>query len=217
MIFRGVMTGGSGIQKSSIAAEPIPYGAVVTYSADGKIKAALGTPAYSYLGVAVDSIVEQPREGFFPTNSHISYITEGSANVWLLGGEVLASGDFVRLPATLGLGTERLGIVAPEGTATTKTLYTIGKFIGQANAGDAAYDQSMASISGVTCTCAGLASLAMKKGDFVVIDSNEGAEMNVVDNPAVTATSFSCTVAPLATHANAIKVYKLVQVEVLLL
>jgi hypothetical protein len=42
MTFKGVKTPGSGIIKTGVAASEIPFGAFVTRSADGTIKAQIG-------------------------------------------------------------------------------------------------------------------------------------------------------------------------------
>jgi hypothetical protein len=66
MTFKGVKTPGSGIIKTGVAASEIPFGAFVTRSADGTIKAQVTNVPYTYLGVAVDDQRQQmPYDGFY--------------------------------------------------------------------------------------------------------------------------------------------------------
>lgn len=217
MNFNGVKTLGSGYSvKGRVAASQyVGYGTFVMRSADGTIKMVdTGTNVHGYIGVADDDVVTQPTyEGMYDAGALVNVITNGVVNAWLLGGSVVYPGDYLKFPATLGAGTEPLGVLDVE-SSVTRTLDSVARYIGQNDAGNADYDQSCASISGSVVTCAGLADLDMVEGDFIVIDSDEGAEFNVVADPDTSSTTFTCVKAPLATHANAIKVYKLTQILV---
>jgi len=216
--FKGVKTSYSGMQKRGLTASEVPFGAFVTRSADGTVKAQVTNVPYEYLGVAVESEVEQrPYDGFFAAGKNVSYVATGVVNAWLLGGDTVDSGDFVRFPATLGAGTESLGVVSVESTPTTRTAYSVGRVTQTSDAGSADYDQTIASISGSTVTfglAATLTALGLVRGDYVVIDSNEAAEVNRIVDPAASTVTCTCVKPPLATHANAIKMYKLVPIEI---
>lgn len=216
MILNSVKTGGSrDILTGVVAAgQEVAFGAFVKRAADGTIKMVpTGNDVQGFIGVAADDVVQREVEGFYSEGDVVPIITSGIVNAWLLGGEVVKSGGYLKFPAALGAGTEGLGVLAPE-SDDTKTLNSVAKYVGKNDAGNADYDQSVSGIVGKVLTCSGLSSLKLEKGDFVVIDSDEAAEVNVVDNPAVTSTSFSVVKTPLATHATNIKVYKLVQIPV---
>lgn len=222
MIFNGVRNSGSGIMTSGIVAsgQVVAYGTFVRRSADGTIyMVPTGDNIHGFLGIANDDIIHQDYDGFYAAGKKVPIIIGGSANAWLLGGEVVYSGDYLKFPAALGAGTEGLGVLAPE-TTLTKTLDSVARYIGVNDAGDADYDQTIASISGDTVTfglAANLADLDLSEGDLVVIDSDEAAEVNMVANPAASSTTCTMSRTPLASHANAIKMYKLVQINVQLL
>lgn len=218
MTFKGVKTPGSGIIKTGVAASEIPFGAMVTRAADGTIKAQVSNVPYNYLGVAVDDQRQQmPYDGFYAAGKKVPYIATGTANVWLLGGQTIDAGDFVRFPTTLGAGTESLGIVYPENAPTTRTAYSVGRVLEMADAGDANYDQSVTSFVGSVVTfdaAATIAKMDLVEGDYVVIDSNEAAEVNRVVDPLTSATTITMEKDLLASHATNITMYKLVQIEV---
>lgn len=220
--FRGVRTASSGAMKPGLVAsgQYVPFGGFVARSADGTIKAQVTNVPYTYLGVANDDVRKHEIDGFYSPGEKLSYIIGGTANVWLLGGDTVDSGDFIRFPATLGLGTESLGIVASEGTATTRTAYTIGRVVNDADQGDAAFDQPISSISGSTVTfgsAATLTNLDLSEGDYVIIDSDQGAEINRIIDPAASTTTCTLLRTPLATHVDNKTMYKLVQIEVALM
>ena len=218
MTFKGVKTPGSGIIKTGVAASEIPFGAFVTRSADGTIKAQVTNTPYNYLGVAVDDQRQQmPYDGFYAAGKKVPYIATGTANVWLLGGQTINAGDFVRFPTTLGVGTESLGVVIPETTATTRTAYSVGRVLETYDAGDADYDQTVTSFVGSVVTfnaAATIAKLDLVEGDYVVIDSDEAAEVNRVVDPLTSDKTITMEKDLLASHANNITMYKLVQIEV---
>ena len=204
--------------KTGVAATEIPFGAFVTRAADGTIEA---TPTlagqHSYLGVAVDNAVQQkPYDGFYAAGKNVPYVVRGTAFVWLLGGEVALSGDYFKLGAALGptSGATPLGVVVPE-TTLTKTVASVARYIGKNDAGDAAYDQTISattSTTGTTVTCAGLASLTLKEGTWVVISSSENSQVNRVVDPAAGTTTFTVE-KTLLTNTTSPKVYQLVQLE----
>lgn len=217
--FKDVRTSRSGTMSSGIVAagEYIAYGAFVTRSADGYVKAQVTNVPYNYIGVANGDARKHTIDGFYSPKDKVPIVISGSANVWLLGGDTVDTANFVRFPATLGAGTEGLGIVASESSAAVRTAYSIGRVIDAADKGDADYDQTVSSISGSELTIdssANLLLLDLVEGDYIVIDSNEGAEVNRILDPASASTKCTTVRTPLATHANAIKIYKLVQIEV---
>jgi hypothetical protein len=218
MNFKGVRTANSGPNGYGIAATEIPYGAFVTRSADGTIKAQVTNVPYNYLGVAVDDARKQiPYEGFYAAGKKVPYVKTGTARGWLLGGQTIDSGDFVRFPTTLGAGTEPLGVLFPESTAYVRTAYSVGRVVDVADSGNTDFDQTVSSISNDTLTIdssANLTLLDLDEGDFIVIDSNEAAEVNMIVDPAASSTTCTCVKTPLASHANSIKIYKLTQIEV---
>jgi hypothetical protein len=217
--YKGVRTARSGPMGSGIVAsgQDIAFGAFVTRSADGYIKAQVTNVPLNYLGVANDDARKHSVDGFYAAGEKVPIIVSGSAYVWLLGGDTVDTADFVRFPATLGAGTEGLGIVASESTPATKTAYTIGRVIDAADKGSADYDQTVSSISGSTVTFGSSSVkdyLDLAVGDYVVIDSNEAAEVNRIAVPDTSTVACTMVKTPLASHANAIKMYKLVQIEV---
>lgn len=218
MTYKGTKTPGSGIIKSGVAASEIPFGAFVTRAADGTIKAQVSNVPYDYLGVAVDDQRQQlPYDGFYAAGKKVPYVATGTANVWLLGGQTIDTGNFVRFPTTLGAGTESLGVVYPESTPTTRTAYSVGRVLEVDDAGDADYDQTITSYVGSVVTfdaAATIAKLDLVEGDYVVIDSNEHAEVNRVLDPLTSATTITMEKDLLAGHATNPTMYKLVPIEV---
>lgn len=218
--YKGVRTAHSGPMKSGIVAagQEISYGALVTRSANGYIKAQTTVAnVCDYLGVANNDIRKHAVDGFYAAGEKVPIISNGAANMWVLGGEVITSGGFVLSGNALGnAGARPLGIVSPTSSAYVRTDYTIGRSIDTVDRGNTDYDQSVTSISGNTLTMVNtaMALLDLVEGDWVCIDSTEDAEINRIVSPY--ASSTTCTVAktPLATHVNAIKIYKLVQCEV---
>jgi len=59
-----------------------------------------------------------------------------------------------------------------------------------------------------------IAHLDLVEGDYVVIDSDEAAEVNRVVDPLTSATTITMEKDLLASHATNITMYKLVQIEV---
>ena len=164
-----------------------------------------------------DQRQQVPYDGFYAAGKTVPYVATGTANVWLLGGQTIDAGNFVRFPATLGLGTESLGVVVPESSVNVRTAYSVGRVLEVADAGDADYDQTIASYSGdaVTFGSAGaLSALDLVEGDYVVIDSNEHAEVNRVVDPAYSTVICKMEKDLLAGHTTSITMYKLVPIEV---
>ena len=86
-----------------------------------------------------------------------------------------------------------------------------------ADAGDANYDQPVTSFAGSVVTfnaAATIAKLDLVEGDYVVIDSDEAAEVNRVVDPLTSDKTITMEKDLLASHATNITMYKLVQIEV---
>lgn len=222
MTKKGVLTAGHGIIKTGVAASEIPFGAVVHRKADGTIGATVctGTSTYDYLGVAVNDGREQrPYDGFYAAGKIVPYVATGTANVWMLGGQTIDAGDFTRLQISgtaLGAGTESLGIVVPETTATTKTLYSMGRVLDMADSGSANYKQNFTSISNDIVTFGSSTIkdyLALRDGDYIVLDSDNHAEVNMVADSDYSSTAVQMVKTPLA-HSGNLYAYKLTQVEI---
>ena len=202
--------------RSFAAGASVPFGALCYRTEDGVVKPTLTGTKYDYVGVAVeDQVRRETSPGFYAEKDLMPLITAGLAKVWLLGGDVVTAGGFVKIPGTLGAGTENLGVVGKETTVTTRTAASVGRAV--EDAGDSDFDQDVSSISGKTLTIANLSSLDLKIGDRVVIDSDEAAEFNVIDDPAATSTSCNLMNTPNASHSTNIKIYKLVQLGVVLI
>ena len=197
-----------------------PFGALCTRSADGIVKPIItGAAIEDYVGIALENMVEQTVDGFYSQYDSVPLGSAGVVRAWLLGGQTIDGGNYLKAHAGLGLGSEFLGILIPEGTPANRTVKSLAKCVGN-DVGSADYTQTVASISEKVLTfgsAAVLTSLAVVKGDYVVVASDEGAEVNRIDNPAVSTTTCSLQLDPLAAHATNIAIYKLVQMEVLLL
>ncbi len=225
MTKKGVLTAGHGIIRTGIAATEIPFGALVHRAADGTIAATVqnSTPTYDYLGVAVnDGRQQTPYDGFYAAGKIVPYVATGTANMWMLGGQTIDAGDFVRIQVSgsgLGLGTEGLGVVCPETTGTTKTLYTIGKVLDMADSGSANYKQAFTAITNDTVTFGSAAIkdyLALNDGDYIIFDSDEHAEVNMVADADYSSTKIQLVKTPLA-HSTNLYAYRLTQIEVSLI
>jgi len=223
MTKKGSLTAGHGIIRTGIAASEIPFGAMVARAADGTIQATLcpGTPTYDYLGIVVNDNRQQlPYDGFYAAGKKVPYVATGTANGLLLGGQTIDAGNFVRLQfaaSGLGAGTEPLGILIPETTPTTKTLYSVGRVLDVADSGDANYDQTITSYTGDVVTFASSTVkdyLDLVDGDYVVIDSNEHAEVNMVADADYSSTAVQMVKNPLSGHTTSPTMYKLTQIEV---
>lgn len=208
------------IRSGFAAGARTPFGAICTRSADGIAKPIItGATVVDYIGVAPEDMVTKTVDGFYSQYDTLPLIPAGVVQAWLLGGETIDSGNYLKAPAALGAGSEFLGVLAPEASAKVKTAKSLARCVG-ADVGDANYDQTVDSISAKVLTFASAAVMAhldLAEGDYVVIDSDEAAEVNRIDDPAVSTTTCSVQLDPAATHANAIKIYKLVQAEVLLI
>jgi len=105
----------------------------------------------------------------------------------------------------------------PETTPTTKTLHSVGRVLDVADSGDADYDQTITSYSEDTVTFASAAVkdyLDLVDGDYVVIDSNEHAEINMVADADYSSTACKMVKNLLAGHSTSPKMYKLTQMEI---
>jgi len=219
MTKKGVLTAGHGIIKTGVAASEIAFGAMVTRAADGTIKATVSSGTYDYLGVVVnDDRQQSPYDGFYAAGKKVPYVATGTAYAWLLGGQTIDAGNFVKIANnTIGLGTENLGVLLPEATPTTKTLYSVGRVLDVADSGDADYVQTITSYSEDTVTFASAAVkdyLDLVDGDYVVIDSNEHAEINMVADADYSSTACKMVKNLLAGHSTSPKMYKLTQMEI---
>ena len=223
MTKKGTLTAGHGIIKTGVAASEIPFGAMVMRAADGTIQATLmpGTPTYAYSGIAINDNRQQlPYDGFYAAGKKVSYVATGTANGLLVGGQTVDTDDFVRLQfaaAGLGAGTEPLGLLVPETTPTTKTLYSVGRVLDVADSGSADYDQTITSYSGDVVTFASATVkdyLDLRDGDYVCIDSNEHGEVNMVADADYSSTAVQMVKNPLAGHSTSPTMYKLTQIEV---
>jgi len=218
MTKKGVLTAGHGAIKTGVAASEIPFGALVTRAADGTIQATVTGTKYDYLGIAVnDNRQQRPYDGFYAAGKKVPYVATGTANGLLLGGQTVDAGNFVKIAGTLGAGTEPLGVLVPEGTATTRTVASVGRVVDVADSGSADYDQSIASYVGDVVTFADAATknkLELVDGDYVVIDSNEYAEVNMVADADYSSTQVKMVKDLLAGHATAPTMYKLTPIEV---
>jgi hypothetical protein len=220
MNYKGTITAGSGIRGSGVAATEIPYGAFVTRAADGTIEA---TPTlagqHAYLGIAVDDARQQlPYDGFYAAGKEVPFVKTGTANAWLLGGQLALSGDFVKLGAALGptSGATPLGVVVPE-TTLTRTVASVGRITEDSDTGDTDFDQPVTCTAGTTSVTvdsnAHLLLMELKEGDWVVIASSESAEVNRVVDPWYSSAVFTVE-KPLLTHTTSPIAYKLTQLEV---
>jgi hypothetical protein len=220
MNFNGVKLGNSGMMGTGVVANnaDVMFGAFVQASAtDGYIQmTTTGTNVHSYLGIANDDTVHHTYNGFYDAGDRVPIIMSGAAYAWLLGGQTVLPDDYLKFPTALGNGaTVGAGVISPE-TTGVRTLDSVAKYIGRSVAGNADYDQTVSGISGCVCTCANLADLDLVEGDMILIASSEALEANTVTDPDTSATTFTVAKAPLASHATSIKVYKLVQIPVLL-
>jgi hypothetical protein len=225
MTKKGTLTVGHGPIRTGIAASEIPFGAVVHRVADGTIGATIcaGTPTYDYLGVAVtDGKEQRPNSGFYAAGKIVPYVASGTANVWMLGGQTIDAGDFTRLQfasAALGAGTEAIGTVVPETTPAARTLYSMGRVLDMADSGSANYKQNFTAISNDLVTFGSSTIkdyLALVDGDYLVLDSDNHAEFNMVEDSDYSSTQIKLKKAPLA-HSGNLYAYKLTQVEIQLI
>lgn len=219
MNFNGVKVGGSGPMLTGIVAtgQCVAYGSFVTISAtDGRIQmASTGTTVQSYLGVANDDIVMHDYDGFYDAGDKVPIITNGMANAWILGGQTVKPGDHLKFPGAIGSGTEYIGVLYPE-TTLNRSLASVARYVGSTVGGDADFDQSC-TVSGKVLTIDSaqhLTDLELVEGDFVVLASSEGAEVNTIADPDTSTTTCTLNKTPLVTHTTSPKVYKLEQILV---
>lgn len=198
----------------------IAFGAVVQRSAAGEVKASLvGTSAR--IGVAVNDNVTKDVDGFYSDGDKVPIITGGTCRVWMVGGIVSQSGDFVKiLPVDIyGNDAEHIGICTEEATATTSTANTIGRIIGD-DVGDTDDDQLIETTSNagqkvITMSAAKMTAINLSAGDYILVsDEATGSEVQMVDS--VTTTTITCKENLVFTYTAAALtiVYKLVQADV---
>lgn len=197
------------------------FGAVVARSAEGELSPIASGNVYATLGVVVNDVVEQDADGFFADGKPLTAITAGIARVWMLGGVASQTNDFIRACSTVGAGTEKLGICTEETTATTKTLYTLGKIVGP-DVGSADYDQVLVSnaASGqktLTLDATKITALGLSKGDYILIDDDSSAEVKMVDSVSTTEITVKENLTNAYTTAASATVYRLTQAEVQLI
>ena len=204
--------------RSFAAGGEIAFGALCDRSGDGIVKAIITGDIYDYVGVAPDDVVEKDVDGFYSQYDSVPLITAGVVRLWLLGGGTGEAGEYVRPAAALGGATEFLGVVAQD---TNRTHYSVGRIVGD-DVGHANFDQLLVSnaASGqktLTLDATKIGALACAVGDYIVIDDDNGAEINRV--AAIGTATLTCqkNLTNAYTTAATGTVYKLTQVEVLLL
>lgn len=195
------------------------YGTVVVRTAAETAKAAAGS-ATAILGVACDRQQPGQTPGFYEQYELMEIQVDGIAMFWLLGGVTIQSGNYFKV-ATLGAGTENLGLITPESTATTKTVASIGRVVGGAtygDAGNAGYDQVLtadAAISDTVLTldAAKMTALGLSPGDYIAIGDTDSAEINIVKSVTSTAITVQNPLTAAFTTAASATVYRLTQVK----
>jgi len=200
------------------AGAKIPFGAVCERTASGEVQGTTTGTRYDYIGVAVDDVVEKDVDGFYSDGDAVPLITSGTCRVWMLGGVASQSGDFVIAAGTIGAGTEALGICTEEATATTRTAASMARIIGD-DVGSADYDQIIAAnvasgASTITMDSTTMSALALSAGDYIVIDDDNGAEVNRVASVTTTVITLQETTSNAYTTAATGTVYRLVQADV---
>ena len=236
--FLGIRNSGSGVMVTGIPAsgQRVAFGTFVTESGtDGYIKMlpSTATIAGGYIGVAADNVQKMKGhyDGFYEYGDKVPIITNGTANCWLLGGQTVVPGQYLKAGAALGSSSgadQGIGILVPESSGT-RTAISCAKYVGTAAAGLSAegtvtdYSQAV-TVSGNTVTmnavgesaAINLSEMDLKEGDFIVLASSEFAEVNMVLNPEVTTSTFTTTITPLV-HVTTPFVYKLIPINCLIL
>lgn len=199
------------------AAGRIPFGAGLQYgAADKEVVGAVTATTLSCVGIAEESAVEMDTPGFYEDGDAVSIVTGGPCRIWLVGGEVINAGQYLRLSTTLGAGTENLGVFVPASTPDTRSAACHAKAIG-GNVGSADYDQVITTAtSGSKTVTFGSAAIVTNLGvavdDYILLDDNDGAEINLVT--AVGTTTITLQNAMVNTYDATPKAYLLKQVEV---
>lgn len=165
------------------------YGAICGKTAAGKA-AGLDTDETTngYIGVCKDRMTESDMPGFYDEGEMMAMQVNGVCNVWLLGGKVIKSGQYLKKAGALGAGTEYLGVLGPETNPDVRTADSLVRVVGGDESGDvgsAAFAQVLAETAAggqktVTLAAADLTALEISAGDYVVIADANGAEVNRV-------------------------------------
>lgn len=215
-----VIMNATNIAPKFAAGGKIAFGAIVQRSAAGEVKAALANTAAN-IGIAVDDNVTKDVDGFYSNGDAVPIITSGTGRVWMLGGTVSQSGDFVKLVTTgvVGNDAEYIGICTEEATATTRTADTLGKIIGD-DVGATDDDQLVETTSAagqkvITMSAAKMTAIGLVAGDYILVsDLGVGSEVQVVDS--VTSTTIICKENLVFTYTAAAStiVFKLVQADI---
>jgi len=195
----------------------IAFGAIVQRSAAGEVKACLANTS-AHIGIAVQDDLEKDVDGFYSDGDSVPIQTSGPARVWMLGGTASQSGDFVKIVTTgvVGNDAEHIGICTEESTATTKTVNTVGRIIGD-DVGSADYDQLVESDAAagqkeITMSAAKMTALDLSAGDYILVsDLGVGSEVQVVDSVTSTAITVKENLVFTYTAAASTIVYRLDQ------
>jgi len=221
---KGIRTSRSGAMTTGIVAagEYIAFGAMVSRNADGYVQATptASSTVYDYLGLACDDVRKHLVDGFYGPGGEVPILVNGAGMGWLLGGQTIDTGNFVKNAGAIGAGTEGLGVLIPESTPKTRSLLTVGKYIGQADMGDGAYAAACTTYSGTTITFGSNAikeAILFQSGDYIAIaQSGTISEVNRVVDAELGSTTMS--VVKTATGAfTTPTIYRLQPMEVLLL
>lgn len=206
-----------------VANARIPFGCAVRRAAAGKVDIAYdgGIPYHAIVGIVDWDLVEKTADGFYSQYDVVPIITAGRARVWVLGHQTsIVEGGFLK---SADLGSPACGVFDKEATITTRTADSLAKvledptgllhadFGDKVPAGAAGSSITMASADVVTA-------MKLSAGDYIAIGNTGGneAEINRVKSTSDAVITTQESLAQTYTHANC-KVYKLVQLEVLLL
>lgn len=206
---------GSRIFGEHAAGGIIPFGAALQYgAADGEVVAAVTATTLSCIGIADMDAVEKDNDGFYADGNPIPIITGGPCNVWLTGGEAAVTGNYLKLQTQFGAGTENLGVFMVDGNS--RTVLSQAKVIGK-NVGSADYDQVITTAASGSKTvtfgsAAIITSLGCAVGDYILLEDDDGAEINRVS--AIGTTTITLQNAMVNTYDATPKAYTLKQVLV---
>ena len=204
----------------------IPFGCAVRRAAAGKVDIAYDGAAGTYhaiLGIVDWDLVEKTVDGFYSQYDPVPIIPAGRARVWVLGHETgIVEGGFLK---SGDLGSPACGVFDKETTITTRTINSLAKVMedptGLLHADYGNKAASSATGSSITMASADVVTaMKLAAGDYIAIGntSDDEAEINRVKSIA---DAVITTQEPLAQTytcgASATKVYKLVQLEALLI
>lgn len=213
-----VETGSEGfINGEFVAAEALMYGAFVRRSAADKAAYANSGDGLGYLGIVRENEVEnKDNPGFYDLADLLPIKMTGGAKAWLMGGQTIQTGEFLKLAAFDG-------VLTPEATPETRTAASVARVAGGADTGDvgsADYDQVLsadadAGQKDVTLLAANLTKLALSVGDYVIVGDDNAYEINrVASLTSTTVTMQNALVATYDIDTASATLYKLVQVKV---